>query len=336
MKPVRAAVVLALGVALVSAVALQADVKTQEKSQTRFEGVLGRMMGLFGGKAAREGVVSTIAVKGSRKARVSDTGGEIIDLSEEKVYTLDMRKKSYTVQTFAEIRREMEEQMRKAKEELRKSEGRKDAGDQPQMEVSVSAKVTGQRKAINGFDCRQVITTITVHEKGKTIEQNGGLVMTADTWLAPKNPALKEIADFDMKYWKALQTPAMADAAAQMAQALAMYPGLGQAFTKLQSEKGNLDGTAILTTVTVESAPNPQQAAQAGEQESGKPAGIGGMLGGLGRLGRKKTDEPAAPASGGSGVKGRTAVMTTINEVLSVAAAASEADVAVPPGFKLT
>ena len=333
MKRVRETVVLALGIAVVAAVALQADVKTQEKSQVKFEGMLGRVVGLFGGKAAREGVVSTIAVKGNRKMKASDTGGEIIDLAEEKVYTLDLRRKTYTVKTFAEIRREIEEQMRKAKEEVRKSEGRKETGDEPQMEVSVSARETGERKAINGFTCQQVITTITVHEKGKTIENSGGLVMTADSWLAPKNPAVKEIADFDLKYWKALQTPAMADAAAQMAQALAMYPGLGQAFSKLQSEKVSMDGTAILTTVTVESAPNPEQAAKAGEGEPAKPGGIGGMLGGLGRLGKKKADEPAAPTSGGSGAKGRTTIMTTINEVLSVAASASDADVALPAGF---
>ena len=329
----RAAVglVAVVGAALVSAVVLQADAKTQEKSQIKFEGMLGRVVGLFGGKAAKEGVVSTIAVKGSRKMRVSDTGGEIIDLAEEKVYTLDMRRKTYTVQTFAEIRREMEEQMRKAKEEAAKSEGRPEKGDQPQLEVTVSARETGGKKAINGFDCRQVITTITVHEKGKTIEQSGGLVMTADTWLAPKNPAVKEIADFDLKYWKALQTPAMADAAAQMAQAIAMYPGLGDAFTKLQSEKVNMNGTPVLTTVTVESAPNPEQAAKADQQqEQPRSGGLGGMLGGLGKLTKKKADEPAP----GSAPKGRTVIMTTISEVLSAAAAATDADVALPAGFK--
>jgi len=333
MKRVGAGLVAVIGAALISAVVLQADAKTQEKSQVKFEGMLGRVVGLFGGKAAKEGIVSTIAVRGDRKMRVNDTGGEIIDLAEEKVYTLDMRRKTYDVKTFAEIRREMEEQMRKAKEEAARSEGRQEKqekSDQPQMEVTVSARETGERKAINGFDCRQVITTITVHEKGKTIEQSGGLVMTADTWLAPKNPAVKEIADFDLKYWKAIQTPAMADAAAQMAQAIAMYPGLGDAFTRLQSEKVNTNGTPILTTVSVESAPNPEQAAKPDEQQQPRSGGLGGMLGGLGKLTKKKTDEPAA----GSGAKGRTLIMTTISEVLSAAATATDADVALPAGFK--
>ena len=33
------------------------------------------------------------------------------------------------------------------------------------------------------------------------------MVMTNDMWLGPKIPALKEMADFDIKYWKQLQGP---------------------------------------------------------------------------------------------------------------------------------
>ena len=42
--------------------------------------------------------------------------------------------------------------------------------------------------------------TITVREKGKTLEQSGGMVMTTDMWLAPKIAAMKDIADFDVRY----------------------------------------------------------------------------------------------------------------------------------------
>ena len=64
------------------------------------------------------------------------------------------------------------------------------------MEVDFDIKNTGQTKAINGFDTRQVVATITVREKGKTIEQSGGIIMTVDTWLT-KQASLKEIADFE-------------------------------------------------------------------------------------------------------------------------------------------
>jgi hypothetical protein len=334
MTRVRLALMIAVAVALASIATISADVKTQERSQVKFEGMLGRVMGLFGGKAAKEGVTSTVAVKGDRMMRVTDTSGELIDLAGEKLYTVDFRSKSYKVQTFAEIRKQMEEQMRKAKEDVAKSEGRKEPSrEEPQMEIEFSAKETGQRKTINGFDCRQVISTILVHEKGKKIEDSGGLVLTADSWVAPKNPALQEIQEFNVRYFKAIQTPGMMDAAQGMAQALAMYPGLGDALQRMQNENASMDGTPILTTVTIESQQNAQQTAQSGEQEQPKPSGgIGGMLGGLGRLKRsQKTDENPAPAGA---AKGRSTFMTTVNEVLGVTPDVSDADVSIPAGFK--
>src|SRR5512134_2353402 len=99
MKRAITAIVLAAGLAWGSAPSLVADVKTQEKGQVKFEGMLGRMMNMFGGKAAKEGIVSNVAVKGDRKANLTENGGQIIDLDEEKVYELDSRKKTYKVTT---------------------------------------------------------------------------------------------------------------------------------------------------------------------------------------------------------------------------------------------
>jgi hypothetical protein len=97
---------------------LGAEVKTREKSLIKFEGMLGRVAGMFGGKAAREGIVSTTVVKGTRKASISDTTGQIIDLSEEKIYDIDFKKKQYEVTTFDELRRRMKEAQDKAKEAM--------------------------------------------------------------------------------------------------------------------------------------------------------------------------------------------------------------------------
>ena len=46
---------------------VHADVKKEERNQVSFAGMLGRMFNLFGGKSAKEGVVSTVAVSGDRK-----------------------------------------------------------------------------------------------------------------------------------------------------------------------------------------------------------------------------------------------------------------------------
>ncbi len=51
---------------VLSPIAARADVRADEKSHVEFAGALGRMVNIFGGKAAREGVTSTVAVKGDR------------------------------------------------------------------------------------------------------------------------------------------------------------------------------------------------------------------------------------------------------------------------------
>ena len=75
--------------------ATYADVKTREKTTFSMEGVMGGLVRMFGGKAAKEGVTSTVAVKGDRKASINDSSGEIIDLGEERVYTLDVEDREY-------------------------------------------------------------------------------------------------------------------------------------------------------------------------------------------------------------------------------------------------
>jgi len=63
-----------------------------------------------------------VIVKGDRKATLGEDAGQIVDLADEKVYDLDLKRKTYTVTTFAELRRRFEDQQRKAAENARKEE----------------------------------------------------------------------------------------------------------------------------------------------------------------------------------------------------------------------
>ena len=47
---------------------------------------------MFGNKAAKEGLINTVSIKGDRKATISDNAGEIIDLAEQKIYSVDFKK----------------------------------------------------------------------------------------------------------------------------------------------------------------------------------------------------------------------------------------------------
>jgi hypothetical protein len=315
-----------------------ADVKTDEKTAVKLEGMLGTMAGMFGGKAMKEGLVSTVAVKGDRRFRGDENMAEIVDLNEEKVYQVDLRKKTYTVMTFAEIRKRMEEARRKAEEQMAKSKPEQKAGPDEkgrEMEMDFDIKETGQKRAINGFDCREVVMTVTVREKGKTLEQNGGLVLTSSQWLAPKIAALDEVAQFELRYAQKLAGPTMAAQAEQLAAALAMYPGIASAMNKLRTEGVKFDGTAIQTVSTfdaVASAEQQKQQAEAKSDEGSTPTGIGGLMGGLGRKMMKKKEPEGGAANA---TPGRARIMTMTNEVLKVTPSATAEDVAIPAGFKL-
>jgi hypothetical protein len=324
--------VLVIIVALVgwASSAVLADVRTEQKTQVQFAGGFGRMVNLFGGKAAREGVTSTVIVKGNRKVTLGDSSSQIIDLDEEKIYDVDLRRKQYKVTTFAELRKQMEEARKRAEDNAREA-GRDEPakGGEPQKEVEVDFDVqnTGQTKSINGFTTSQTVVTVTVREKGKTLEQGGGLVMKTDMWMAPEQKALREVIDFDMRYAKQLYGGMFGNvSASQMAMMMAMYPMMQQAMERMQAEGGKIEGTAIQTTLTFEAVPSADQtqAQQKDESSSGARGGIGGMLGGLARRARKQDDEP----------KQRAPFMTSTTEVLKVSTAVADSDVAIPAGFK--
>ena len=319
---------------------LHADVRTDQKVKFQLGGAIGKLVNMFS-KGAREGSTSIVAVKGNRKATLSDTTGQIIDLTEEKIYDLDMKKKTYKVTTFAQLRKEMEDARREAeknaREESRESGG--GAKDKPaekdpnakEVEVDFDIKNTGVSKTINGFDTKQSIVTITVREKGKTLNDAGGLQMVTDLWLAPSAPSTKDLAEFDMRYAQKLYGPMVVGASAQdMAMAMAMYPQVKPALDKMRAEGGRIQGTAILTEMRMEAVPpgaaNTTAAAPAPVEPAKK--GFGGMLGGL-----KKMAEAQKPADPNAKPQ-RAMVLSTSVEVLKLTADVDAASVALPAGFK--
>ena len=339
MKLTRTA--LALSAMFVLSASLAADVRTDQKGLVKFEGMLGRMVSIFGGRGAREGVKTAVAVKGDRKASITDTTSQIIDLKEEKIYDLDLKKKSYKVTTFAELRAQMEAARKKAEEDAKKEQASAPKAQEPakkdpnakEFEIDFDVKDTGQKKAINGFDTHEVVMTITVREKGKTLEQSGGLVMTSDVWLGPDIPAMKEIAEFNIRYAKALAGPMVEGVSPeQMAAALAMYPGLKDGMTKMRAEGVNLKGTPILTTVTVDAVKSAEQVAEEAKNgsstsssSSSNPTSVSGAIGGLMKRSQPKPEPP----------KARATFMTITDEILKVATDVPASDVSIPEGFKL-
>jgi hypothetical protein len=317
-------VIAALVCAALAVPALQADVKTREKTTFALEGIMGGIVRTFGGKAAKEGITSDVALKGDRKSSISDVGGQIIDLHEQKVYTLDVKKKEYRVQTFAEIRAEFEKAKADAEKQAKdvKPEDKEKADEAAkQMEFEINVKKTGEKKSVAGYDTEEVVVTVTGHEKGKSLDDSGGFVMTSDMWMAPKIAALDELGQFQLKYMRAVYGESFVADMQQMAAVMAMYPSFKTMATQMQTEGQKMQGTPISTTVVFEAVKSAEQMKQTESQKDSGGGGLGGMLG------KKLMGNRNQPTQ-------RTKVMTTTHDMLSVGTSVSAADVAMPEGYK--
>jgi hypothetical protein len=140
--------------------------------------------------------------------------------------------------------------------------------------------------------------------------------MTSDSWLGPEIPALREIAEFDQRYWKALAPETAGVSAEQMAAIMALYPMMKGAMDRLNREKVNLAGTPLATTLIVEGVKSKEQMEQQAESGGG---GLGGMLA---RRVMKRNDNP------------RGTLFTAITETQEVAATVAASDLQIPDGFK--
>lgn len=299
---------------------VSADVKTRQKATVKFEGMMGRIMSMGGGAASKDGLTSTVAVKDARKAQTNERTGQIVDLTEEKVYDIDFRKKEYRVTTFAQLR----EQVKKAQADAEKAAKDMPAEDKDQLEqsgkeveITVDVKDTGATKTIAGHSARQVILTVAAFEKGKTLEEGGGMVLTNDIWVGPRIAALNEVTQFDMKYFNAVYGDSLASMGDQFASLAAMYPSLQKMTAQMAEKMKALDGTPLLTVQKTETV---KSAAAMAQQPAAPSGGLGGALARR-MMGNKKPEQ-------------RSLLYTSTIETLSIDTTAADADVAIPVGFK--
>jgi len=333
---------------LAAALSAQAEVKKEQNTKVKFEGMMGKMMGMFGGKTADEGLTSVVALKGDRKlTRTGDTG-DLVDLAEEKIYQINFKDKNYKVVTFEQLRQQMREAQEKMAKEMDKMKDQQQPTSPPppsNLEVEFNVKETGQKKMIAGFDTHEVVMSIIMHEKGKKVEDSGGMGLVSNIWLTSKLPGSDELAAFDLKFYQKLALAFDPRQMQQMAMAMAANPMMGDMMKKFAEEGKKLNGTPVLTVTRFEGIQSNEQRTQAAQQEKQDtgmniPMGtdkksIGfGMLGGLAKKAmQKKAEEKAAEAASPS-TPGRSTIMTSTDELVSISTNVSDADVAIPTGFK--
>lgn len=324
-----------------TATTLLADAKITQKSQMQLGGVLGAAANVFGGRSMKDGITSEVVVKKNR--RLSRTGdiGEIVDLDEEKIYSVDYAKKTYKVATFAEVRKQFEDAMKSAKSDASETKQSKKDPDAPEYEVVFDSKNTGEREEINGYSAKKVIATVTVKEKGKKLEQSGGAVLTADLWMAPRIAPVREHEEFERRYVKKLFGDLGVDFRS-MAALSALSPEMSKAMKKFQESLASMDGSAVRTELTFETVADPRQRAERGseDEEAASAAAnqaakaLGGLMNRMRKRPAEDQEEKKETKKAAAKTKGGSMLFTSKSELLSASASASAADVAIPAGFK--
>jgi hypothetical protein len=345
-------------VTLAMSLGLRADLKYEELTQISggvMEGVT-KTLGFFGMKGLNN-TQSTTYIKGDRLRRDEFsnnqlTSSEIISLDQEQIITIDHKKKSYSVVTFEEMRKKMEEALEKMNK-VEKTPQKEAKDPDVKWEPKISVKSTEETRVINGYNTRHVILSIQMEGQDQKSKEKGAFGADSDLWLTQEITGFQEQRNFYQKYAEKMGYPQMARnlGMAPMAQ----DPRMGQVAEELRKQAEKMEGVPVLTVMSFNVSGNSageSQPASPGRQvessgsepdsQEGVTKNLGKVLGGFGGFGRKKKKEepkPAEPAqstSSSSATSGSAVLMKTTTELKGYSDAAVPANLfEVPQGYKL-
>jgi hypothetical protein len=188
------------------------------------------------GDKMRKATSMTFSNPMMQKLAKGQDSAEITRLDRELVWNIDLKAKTYTEMTFAQMR----EQTAKAMAMMKRG------GDAPDAKSTVDVKTPGGTKTIAGVTCREAIITVTTprvdEESGKTVTS----VMTWDTWNAKDAPGLKEMEEFQRRYAEKMGFDEMAAMIGPMAQ------GMMGDMKELTAAMKKVGGFPLAFTMTME------------------------------------------------------------------------------------
>ena len=333
--------------------AAQADITMQERVT----------IGGFGGMSlANMSGTTTTSISGNRARTESDlkfesgllrtfAGGagkstEIVRLDQDKIYTLDTKKKTYTEMTFADQRARMQQAMQKMQEGQASPTAAASGVDESQCEWSepkADVKRTGETGTFAGFQAEHVTIVATQSCKDKKTGQVCDFGLVLDQWLAPGFEASSETLAYQQAYAEKMGFGAAAgrDFAERAESMFGRYKGIWtEVAAKMRDVKGYPVKASFGLGVGGPQCQNAQQTQAQGDQQSqpqSAPPSIGGALGGaLGGLFKKKDAQPAAAAPAPTTMPGGLIPLMTVgSELLSVnQAAVNPQAFEVPADFK--
>jgi len=215
--------------------------------------------------------IETTMVHGNQKAIVSKDYTEVWDLDKEVIIHIDNTKKTYSVVTFADMRKmiaEMPARMAQMQEQMKEQQAKAQPQQGPapavppnlQFNFTVDVKDTGVTKMIEKYNARQQIMTMKMTVTDTTNPgTNIAYSFTDEIWTTPDLPVeMKDVREFDMRFGqKMMQGTDVKDLMSSMAnmrngtqmammQMFGSKPGAADAFAQMQKEMAKITGTRLV------------------------------------------------------------------------------------------
>ena len=291
-----------------------ADVTYEE--QTTMGGIM-QMMGM--GKPTK----STTRVSGEFMRTDNGDQATITDLAGEKIITLDTKKMTYSVMTFAEMRQKMEQAMNAAQGKKAEKPAQ---GSDVSMKTDAKVTDTGRSETIQGLACKQYLLELDVTMKSEKEQQAGTMSTLSEMWMAKDVPGSAEVNSFHRRMAEKMGTASIAQ---QWAGGGGQGPtqSFGADMQKMADEMKKMEGHAMRTVMYI-GDPEAAKKEALGEKPA-EPEGGGGM-GGLAEM-MKKMQNPQAQGGQGGGI-----MMKMTTETTKISTGAIDPKVfAVPGDYKL-
>ncbi|MGZ5096300.1 MAG: hypothetical protein ACXWCH_34760 [Burkholderiales bacterium] len=343
---------IALGLCTLLTTPSFADFRCDETTQITGGSIVSMMkfVGAFSkdAKKSMDPITSTVLVQGNRMARINPDHTEIIDLDKETITTIDHKKKQYTVMTFDQMKQQMEEATKKAKEEQAKAKPSQPQGNDappPKMNFKVNVRNTAATKNVAGLDAKESILDMELEATDQQSGQTGSLAITNDMWMVPEIPGYDEVRDFNKRFAMKMGTvfgdtfkPTVA----------AMQPGSTEGMAAMAKEMSKLKGVPVMQVMRMGSTTNGQPLLAASEAplpaSNGPSAGdvakqgvgsaISSKLGGFGGFGKKKDPPPEQPKSAPAATPTQSVLMESSTQMASFSSAPiNSSQFSVPAGY---
>jgi hypothetical protein len=262
-----------------------------------------KSLGVFS-KSAREATApqtTTTMIHGNR-LRIEDSKGmiEIIDLDARRFVHIDTAKKTYTIQTFEQLKQQIEQAQQKMKEEQTKSVDKKADPQTMTMVPKFDMQATGATHPVLDLPAKEMKMRVDLLFKStdpKTeaeLEKNNTSTwMTSDSWYGTV-PGYEELRAFYMKMAKELNW---------LPGSVGMSnPQMGPAMDEFKKNSIKMDGMPLLqytsfglagTGQDTQSADQPAQQSPPTADNSTPTSASGAIAKGLGGLFAKKKQQQA-------------------------------------------